>query len=115
MYVNDAIGFRMTPEQPLYYSNNCFGTTDAICFRQKTLRIHDLKTGSSLTSMKQLEIYAAIFCLEYSEIPEAIELRIYQNDQIIVHSPSYSEIKYMMNKIIEADKQIEFLKGDIYG
>ena len=29
MYVNDAIGFKMIPEQPLYYSDNCFGTADA--------------------------------------------------------------------------------------
>ena len=32
-YVNDAIGYKMTPEQVLYYSDNCFGTTDAIAFR----------------------------------------------------------------------------------
>ena len=32
-YVNDAIGFKMTPEQVLYYSDNCYGTADAICFR----------------------------------------------------------------------------------
>ncbi len=44
-YVNDAIGYRMTPEVVLYYSDNCFGTTDAICFRKSFLRIHDLKTG----------------------------------------------------------------------
>ncbi len=25
MYVNDAIGFRMQPEQPLFYSENSFG------------------------------------------------------------------------------------------
>lgn len=25
-YVNDAIGFRMDPEQVLFYSENCFGT-----------------------------------------------------------------------------------------
>ena len=31
-YVNDAIGFRMNPEMVLYYSENCFGTADAITF-----------------------------------------------------------------------------------
>ena len=45
MYVNDAIGFKMKPEQVLYYSDNCFGTADAIVFRNNLLRIHDLKTG----------------------------------------------------------------------
>ena len=34
MYVNDAIGYKMTPEQILYYSPNCFGTADAISFRK---------------------------------------------------------------------------------
>ena len=65
LYVNDAIGYKMTPEQVLYYSYNSFGTADAISFRNKMLRIHDLKTGVSPTSMRQLEIYAALFCLEY--------------------------------------------------
>ena len=63
MYVNDAIGFRMTPEQVLYFLNNCFGTADAIAFRDGFLRIHDLKTGTTPAHMEQLEIYAALFCL----------------------------------------------------
>ena len=46
MYVNDAIGFKMVPEQPLFYSENCFGTTDAIAFRNRMLR-----TWSSLKYM----------------------------------------------------------------
>ena len=61
MYVNDAIGYKMTPEQILYYSPNCFGTADAISFRGDILRIHDLKTGESPTHMEQLMIYAALF------------------------------------------------------
>jgi hypothetical protein len=65
MYVNDAIGFRMIPEQVLYYSDNCFGTADAISFRKNFLRIHDLKTGATPAKMEQLMIYAALFCLEY--------------------------------------------------
>ena len=65
MYVNDAIGFRMTPEQPLFYSFNCFGTADAISYRKNILRIHDLKTGEVEAHMKQLYIYAALFCLNY--------------------------------------------------
>lgn len=45
MYVNDAIGYNLKPEQVLYYSQNCFGTADAIDMRGDLLRIHDLKTG----------------------------------------------------------------------
>jgi lipid A disaccharide synthetase len=44
MYVNDAIGFRMTPEQTLFYSPNAFGTADSISFRDDILRIHDYKS-----------------------------------------------------------------------
>ena len=65
MYVNDAIGYKMTPEQPLFYSFNCYGTADAICYRRNMLRISDLKTGETEAHMKQLYIYAALFCLEY--------------------------------------------------
>ena len=83
MYVNDAIGFKMTPEQILFYSENCFGTADSILFRNNVLRIHDLKTGAIPAHMEQLEIYAALFCLEYKVTPGEIdmELRIYQNDK----------------------------------
>ena len=113
-YVNDAIGYRMTPEQPLYYSVNSFGTTDAICFKEKEklLRIHDLKTGVSLVPMHQLEIYAALFCLEYGMNPNDIdmELRIYQSDEIIVSVPSPETILMIMDKIILFDKKIEQIK-----
>lgn len=63
-YVNDAIGYKMIPEQILFYSDNCFGTADAIVFRNGLLRIHDLKTGVIPAHMEQLEVYAALFCLE---------------------------------------------------
>ncbi len=80
-YVNDCIGFKMTPEVQLYYSDYCFGTSDAISFTKNTLRIFDLKTGVSKASMDQLIVYAALFCLEYHVIPAEIdiELRIYQS------------------------------------
>ena len=29
-YVNDGVGFKLTPEQILYYSPYCYGTADAI-------------------------------------------------------------------------------------
>ena len=113
-YVNDAIGYRMKPEQVLFYSYNCFGTADAISFNKNLLRIHDLKTGESKVSMSQLEIYAALFCLEYDMNPSDIqmELRIYQNNDFMVHIPEPENILYIMNKIVEFDKRIEGLKED---
>jgi len=112
LYVNDAIGFKMQTEQPLHYSENCFGTADAISFRKNVLRIHDLKTGESTTSVKQLMVYNALFCLEYDIKPNDIEteLRIYQLDDVIMHIPDPESIFNIMNKIIAFDKRIEILK-----
>lgn len=113
MYVNDAIGFRMIPEQVLYFSDNCFGTADAIVFRDGLLRIHDLKTGVTPAHMEQLIVYAALFCLEYSMKPSDIEmeLRIYQNDDVIGFIPSAEDIVPVMDKIITFDKIIEDIKS----
>lgn len=112
MYINDAIGFKMDIEQGLKYSENCFGTADAISFRQNHLRIHDLKTGVSPTSMHQLEIYTALFCLEYDIDPDTIEieLRLYQSDEILVHTPPTQDILNVMDKIIIFDKELDKLK-----
>ncbi len=108
MYVNDAIGYVMTPEQPLVYSENAFGTADAISFRKNLLRIHDLKTGESPVSMNQLLVYAALFCLEYKMKPSSFdtELRIYQSNEVVVHHPEVDEIVPIMDKIISFDKII---------
>lgn len=111
-YVNDAIQYGMSCEQLLFYSFNCFGTADTISFRRNKLRIHDLKTGTYSTSMKQLEVYAALFCLEYGINPFEIdiELRIYQRDEIKIHIPEPEVIASIMDRIIYADRQVEFLK-----
>ena len=105
-YVNDAIGFMMATEVILYYSPRFFGTADAICFRDNVLRIHDLKTGEKPVTMEQLEIYAALFCLEYNIKPGNIkmELRIYQNDEVIYHEPTAEDIAPIMDKIVHLDK-----------
>ena len=112
MYVNDAIGYRMTPEQVLYYSDNCFGTADSISFKDGLLRIHDLKTGVTPAHMEQLEIYAALFCLEYKIKPADIdiELRIYQSDDIMIFNPTVEDIVPIMDKIITSDKIISKIK-----
>ena len=108
-YVNDAIGFNMSTEVILFYSERFFGTADAISFRNNFLRIHDLKTGKRPVHMEQLEIYAALFCLEYKIKPGDIrmELRIYQNDEILVHEPTAEDILPIMDKIVHVDKMLE--------
>lgn len=113
MYVNDAIGYKMTPEQILYYSENCFGTADAISFRNGLLRIHDLKTGVTPTHMEQLMIYAALFFLEYQMNPGEIEteLRLYQNNEVLVHNPTADDILPIIDKIRIFDKIINDVKA----
>ena len=116
-YVNDAIGYGMTPEQVLYFSDNCFGTADAICFEEKDsiLRIHDLKTGITPAHMEQLFVYNALFCLEYKVKPKDIfiEDRIYQCDEVIVATPDPNDISIIMSKIIEFDKVINRIKTEV--
>ena len=105
-YVNDAIGYKMNTEVVLFYSERFFGTADAISFKNGVLRIHDLKTGKRPVHMEQLEIYAALFCLEYNIRPGDIEmeLRIYQNDEVLVHNPTAEDIAPIMDKIKHLDK-----------
>lgn len=113
-YVNDAIGFGLNPERILYYSDNCFGTADAIDFSNGLLRIHDLKTGSHPASFKQLEVYAALFCLEYGVDPSQIDicLRIYQNDEILETVPEQELIQERIVKIVDSDRIISEEQGD---
>lgn len=118
MYVNDAIGYGMQPEQTLYFSKNCFGTADSISFKHNFLRIHDLKTGETEASIHQLEVYAALFFLEYGVSPfevSGIELRIYQNNDILYANPDPEYIQSIMDTIIRFDKIIEECKEDDYG
>lgn len=105
-YVNDAIGFRMDTEVVLYYSDRFFGTADAISFKNNFLRIHDLKTGKGPVHMEQLEVYAALFCLEYKVRPGDIEmeLRLYQNDEVAIFNPTASDILPIMDRITHLDK-----------
>lgn len=120
-YVNDAIGYQMDTEVVLFYSNRFFGTADAISFKDRILRIHDLKTGKTPAHIEQLLVYAALFCLEYKVDPTTIdiELRIYQNDEIfpvsIYHNqeeyeedqPTAQTIQEIMNQIVYLDKLLD--------
>lgn len=114
MYVNDAIGYRMRSEQVLYYSHNSFGTADAIGFRDGTLRIFDLKTGMIEADVRQLEVYAALFCLEYKKNPmdlrDKIDLRIYQNDEIKQYTGDPDSIVHIMEHTKHMSKLLDQLR-----
>lgn len=114
-FVNDAIGYRMESEQILYYSDNSFGTADAISFRKNLLRIHDLKTGVTAVSAEQLEVYAALFCLEYMIKPFdiSIEMRVYQNDEVSIYEGDPDTITHIMDRIVTFDKIIEKIKSEV--
>jgi len=121
-YVNDAIGFRMTPEQMLFYSPNCYGQVDTISYSKgkrkvPLLRIHDLKTGVTQCKMGQLKVYVALFCLEYGVKPGdiEIEMRIYQNDQVQIESPDVVEIIQIMDRIVFFDRRINQLREEVHG
>lgn len=121
-YVNDAIGFKMKPEVVLRYSNNFFGTADAISYSEekRILRIHDFKSGTTPAHIEQLLIYAALFCLEYRIKPneiERIELRIYQRNkdnipEILFHNPEADEIVSVIDTIVALDKYINKLSEE---
>lgn len=111
-YVNDAIGFKMNTEVILFYSPRCFGTADAISFKNNKLRIHDLKTGKVgkiESHVEQLLIYAALFCLEYSKKPGDIEmeLRVYKNDDVLIIEPTAEDILPIMDKIVHINKILD--------
>lgn len=112
MFVNDAIGYKMESEVILYYSHNSFGTADAIKFEDGLLRIHDLKTGVTKPSFKQLDVYAALFCLEYGVDPTKIEIeeRLYQGNKYEVNLPNPLWIQDVMDKIVELDEVIDNIK-----
>lgn len=114
MYVNDAIGFRLKPEVTLFYSVNCFGTADAINFRNMLLQIFDLKTGSLVTGERQLVIYAALFCLEYGFKPHEIQydLRIYQNNEIRQLDVDPHDVLQIMDTIRLFDARINELREE---
>jgi hypothetical protein len=121
MFVNDALGFRMQSEQILFYSDNVFGTADAISYKEPRgdvpgmLRIHDLKNGVTKASFDQLLVYVAIFCLEYGVKPAKIdiELRIYQNDEMVPMIPDLDDILVIMEKIVRFDRRIDALKAEL--
>lgn len=118
MFVNDSIGFNMSSEILLYYSDNCFGTADSIRYDgdEKKLMIFDLKTGVSKPSFSQLDIYAALFCLEYKINPKKLEIveRIYQGNGYTESFPEGSLIKSIMTKIVELDETLTDYRIEIY-
>lgn len=113
-FINDAIGFGMDSEITLAYSLNCFGTCDAILFKDGLLRIHDLKTGKGKVYFDQLVIYAALFCLEYHADPEQMdfELRIYQGMEVMVYEPTAEEIIRTMDHIQVMDNVVNNVADD---
>ena len=113
-FINDGCQYKMNSEQPLWYSDNAFGTTDAISFYRNKLRIHDLKTGDTPAKLMQLNIYAALFCLEYHKQPDQIkiELAIYQFGNVTKESPDPKDIRDLMDLIVEDDRVLNLMSLD---
>lgn len=126
MYVNDAIGFHMTPEVVLVASGNAFGTADAIWVgpnvhsedkSRDLLRIHDLKTGEGAVKFDQLYIYAAFYCIEYMVSPHEIdmEFRIYQNDERLIEEGDPVKVQEIIDLIYEFDPLIDAARKEVMG
>src|SRR3954471_1981755 len=116
MYINQCIQYRMSAEIVLFYSPNAFGTVDSIAYRHRRLRISDLKTGVSRTSEHQLEVYAALFCLEYDLDPLSmrdIELRIYQDNSVRMYLGDPYFIKGIMEKVVKFDEVLNRLREEM--
>jgi hypothetical protein len=56
--------------------------------------------------MEQLEVYAALFCLEYKTKPSdiQIELRLYQWDGVEIENPDSEVLTPIIDKIITNEK-----------
>lgn len=106
----------MSSEILLYYSDECFGTADAIYYdkEKKHLQVHDLKTGVSKPSFKQLWIYCALFCLEYDKKPEKMtfECRLYQLGAMDIDAPGPKDIRNIMNQIVSMSNVIEGVRHE---
>ena len=78
-------------------------------FRQAPLHVPGAEFPAH---MEQLMIYAALFCLEYKIKPAeiGIELRLYQNNEILYHNPTVEEIVPIIDKIVTFDKIINKIK-----
>ena len=114
MYVNDAISFRMVPEQILFYSENCFGTADTIVFRNGTLRIHDLKTGVVPAHMEQLEIYGMFRdAVIRGEIPVCKEISMEMNriDDLIANPGVYYDDQAVEGWIAYCESELTLTDG----
>lgn len=127
LFVNDCIRDNMSSEVLLYYSDYCFGTADGIKWDSDNneLRIYDLKTGVSKPSFKQLDIYAALFCLEYGVNPKKITIiqRLYQgngySEQVILKDKARLEdendgnIAWIMDHIKKMSKVLQEKEDEI--
>lgn len=109
LFVRDAVNLGMRAEVLLRYTDNFFGTADAIGYTTNHLRIHDLKTGVNKVSPTQLYVYAALFCLEYGVRPFAIEteLRIYQLGEIITIIADAEFIAHIMSRMVYIEERIQ--------
>lgn len=115
LYVNDGIGFKMTCEQTLFFSDDFYGTADTISFRNEKLRISDLKNGVTPVKVTQLKIYAGLFCLEYGVKPFDIdmEFRIYQNNEVELYEGDADEIFHIMDRIITGNKLLKEIRKEL--
>ena len=112
-FVNDAVGFRMNSEEKIEYSSLFWGTSDAVKFSNNELLVFDLKTGAKPAKTDQLLVYAGLYCLQHNHKPSKLktELRIYQNNEILVNEPEPEVIQDVMDRIVHKNKVLTKFLG----
>jgi hypothetical protein len=108
-YVNECIDLGMRAEVVIRYSDNFYGTADAIAYEPGLLQISDLKTGVNKVSPVQLYLYAAWFFLEYGIPPLSVKiiLRIYQNGDVITVEADPEYVLFLMSRTVYIEERIQ--------
>ena len=72
MYVNDAIGYKMTPEQVLYYSDNCFGTTTCTFTYKFPTPDHFTCLSPSFLSLNEVSVCVPAGIVSFAFLPSIV-------------------------------------------
>lgn len=117
-YVRDCIEYDMNTEVQMMYSEDIGGTADALHYDQAANRLYvfDLKTGDRKTSINQVIIYAALWCLTnyHNALSMTFDLRIYSktHPQRLVSGEEDDEV-LVAQRVYDVCEQIIYVQSII--
>ena len=109
-YVNDAIGFKMSTEVVLFYSERFFGTADSISFKNGFLRIHDLKTGKIPADMEGCDVGRKSAEL-YAEAGKAAKTVIWNGPMGVFENPTLAAGTLAVAKAMAESEAVTIIGG----